>query len=211
MKKTKGFTLTELTVAMLILILLIGLAMSVLFSGQNILFRQSDTVMCRKAGDAMCDFIADKLIYANAIDIASVNEGHIKSFDNDGLNEVIFFVDGRMYFGEMENGSPSASGSKLTYLTDDTLADYDIYGEEFYCGYMVFPELYYHDDCLVDITVTLKESSNGDPVYQRTVTIAPVNAFDGESGGSFSMPSGENPASTLNGSSNKNMFIGIKI
>ncbi len=113
MMRIKGFTLTEVIINMAVMLLVITLSGSMVISGMNIFFQNSETLQQKNITDAVLNFIAEKLMFAENISTGGV-------YEELYLESTVIDI--------------SENGQLLTKYSDETDLK-DVFGDEFYSTY----------------------------------------------------------------------------
>lgn len=166
--RVKGFTLVEMIVAFVLLMIVISASGYVLFSVTDIFSRQTETKIAQTIGNGVTDLLESKLKYATNL---KFSDTPIEDEEKDAYDEVIFIKNGKVCFIDTDNFSGY----------DES---YDIYGEEYYNGSGVQVKLYPHDNSLADLTVNVyKMDKDGNyeelPEFTKTVTVKMLNVSGG--------------------------------
>jgi prepilin-type N-terminal cleavage/methylation domain-containing protein len=113
----KGFTLVELIVAMTISLIIIGVAGSILISSTNLFAHQVNKVEREAIADTTADFIRDRLLFAQSIEVTATLPG-------DATNKEILYIGG-------SDGNAAQKGYVYYKRAGDT-SPVNAFGDSFY-------------------------------------------------------------------------------
>jgi prepilin-type N-terminal cleavage/methylation domain-containing protein len=121
--KTKGFTLVELIVAMLIAGICIVAAGSFLISGTNLLGNAQRNATEERVSDDLADFIKERLLFAESIEV--VQENQIRTADLAKGSALL-------YIGDGANPTNVENKGYLFFKQETETAPTDVFGSEYY-------------------------------------------------------------------------------
>jgi type II secretory pathway pseudopilin PulG len=127
-----GFTLVEVIVTFVIVIMVIGLSGTFLLTGSNFLSRTETNASDKALAEKAADFVKDRLLYATEVKVVTAGAlGDAWTIPTQGalLGSEILFI------GEVDSSSgkvvPSHTG-RLYYQRGDDAAPVDVFGETLY-------------------------------------------------------------------------------
>ena len=152
-KNSKGFSLVEVIVSMLVVSIILTFATSFFFTGEKMFSNAIKGNTSKMVGDNVLDFITQTIKFASKIEIRNNSQIQDASYDN------VLWIN---------------SDNRLGLKTED-INDFDIYGEDFYNKNKLELNVEALSDTSVFLQVKVISIDNPEEIYITSNTIKLVN------------------------------------
>ncbi|MCQ4949563.1 hypothetical protein [Bittarella massiliensis (ex Durand et al. 2017)] len=150
----RGWTLVEVSVVLLLLVLVVALAGGMILSGGNLLGRSAQLGEEKLIGDTACQWLSGKLRYATEL--------RLVGGDDLSAPEAVWLEEGRLWYRNSGEGAPQP-GQGIDY-----------YGDAFYQGRTLSVTAALHDQYYLDLTVRVHRA-DGALCYTTRTTVKLLN------------------------------------
>ena len=150
----RGWTLVEVSVVLLLLVLMVALAGGMILSGGNLLGRSAQLGEEKLIGDTACQWLSGKLRYATEL--------RLVGGDDLSAPEAVWLEEGRLWYRNSGEGALQP-GQGIDY-----------YGDAFYQGRTLSVTAALHDQYYLDLTVRVHRA-DGALCYTTRTTVKLLN------------------------------------
>jgi len=153
LKSTKGFTMVEMVVSMLIVSIILVFATSFLFTGQNLFDNTIKGNSSKLIGDNVINFVSERLKYASDIEVRNNSNVTNAKYQN------VFSVNSNGYLG----------------FKNPTFSDENVFGNEFYSKNSIKATVKVLENNCISITVIVFDVDKVSELYSTTNVIKLMN------------------------------------